>query len=60
MGRGPLTFKQVDVTRALKAAIAAGIEVARVEIGRDGKIVMTTRKATERGPVQGGNEWDNP
>ena len=41
MSRGPLTFKQQDVTRALKAARAAGTVVAKVEINRDGKIVLS-------------------
>jgi hypothetical protein len=40
MSRGPQTFKQGDLTRALKGAVAAGIDVRRVEIGRDGKIVV--------------------
>jgi len=40
MSRGPQTFKQRDVTRALKGAAAAGIDVRRVEIDREGKIVV--------------------
>jgi hypothetical protein len=40
MGRAPATFKQNDVTRALRAAIAAGHKVRRVEIGPSGLIVM--------------------
>jgi hypothetical protein len=40
MSRGPCTFKQQDVTRALRAADAAGREVHRVEIDRNGKIVL--------------------
>jgi hypothetical protein len=36
----PCTFKQHDVTRALRAADAAGRKVHRVEIDRDGKIVL--------------------
>jgi hypothetical protein len=44
MARGPLTFKQLDVTRALKAARAAGENVHKVEIDRDGKIVLTIGK----------------
>ncbi len=42
MARGPCTFKQQDVTRALRAAVAAGIEVQRFEIAKDGRIVIVT------------------
>jgi hypothetical protein len=45
---GPLavTFKQSDVTRALRGAVAAGVEVARIEIdARTGNIVMLTPRA---------------
>jgi hypothetical protein len=45
MSRGPCTFKQQDVTRALRATVAAGIEVCRVEIDREGKIVMIFGKS---------------
>ena len=40
MARAPSTFKQADVTRAVKGAIAAGLEIVRVEIDRAGKIVV--------------------
>jgi hypothetical protein len=33
-------FKQIDVTRALKGAKAAGVDVAKVEIDKDGRIVV--------------------
>ena len=40
MTNRPATFKQVDVTRAVKGAVAAGLAVARVEVDRTGKIVI--------------------
>jgi hypothetical protein len=46
VSRGPLAFKQQDVTRAVRGAVAAGIEVQRVEIDpRDGKIILVIGKA---------------
>jgi hypothetical protein len=41
-------FRQRDVTRAIRAVSVAGIAVARVEIGADGKIVVVTQ---QEGPV---------
>jgi len=38
MSRGPHTFKQRDLTRAIKAVAAAGIKNPVAEIGRDGKL----------------------
>src|SRR5262249_37115659 len=54
MARGSLTFRQTDVTRALKAVTAAGIEVARIEIDRNGRIVIIPGKPTS----EEANEWD--
>jgi hypothetical protein len=45
VANGKCKFKKIDVTRALRAAIAAGLEVARMEIDADGKIVVVTGKA---------------
>lgn len=42
MARGNCTFKQRDATRAARAAIAAGLEVQRIEIDKDGKIIVVT------------------
>jgi hypothetical protein len=50
MSRGPQTFKQGDVTKAIKAAVKAGLPVARVEVSPDGRIVVIAGK-----PEQGQN-----
>jgi hypothetical protein len=42
MSRAPSTFRQQDVTRAVKAVAAAGVHIARIEIDRLGKIVIIT------------------
>ena len=49
MSRGPCTIKQQDVTRVLRATVAAGIEVQRIEVGKDGKIIVVTGKAATTG-----------
>ena len=45
MSRAPSTFRKRDVTAAVEAVVAAGIEVARVEVDKDGKITIITEKA---------------
>jgi hypothetical protein len=40
MPRTPSAFRQLDLTRALRGAGAAGRDVRRVEIDRDGRIVL--------------------
>ena len=53
MGHGPATFKETDLTRALRAARKAGADVERVEVGRIVLVVKNGDKVlTER------NEWD--
>lgn len=49
MARGPLTFRQRDVVAAIKAVRRAGVEVGRIEIGKDGKIVVVTSVAEAPG-----------
>jgi hypothetical protein len=58
MARAPSIFRQQDVTRAFRAAKAAGVRVARVEIDRDGKIVIVTVDELEGERSEGKNEWD--
>jgi len=60
MTRAPATFRQQDVTKAVKAVAAAGVHIARVEIDKAGKIVIITTDATENqsGESAEVNEWD--
>lgn len=51
MARGACTFKQQDVTRALRATVAAGIEVRRVEIDKTGRIIIITAGETPSAPA---------
>jgi hypothetical protein len=44
MSRGRCTFKQGDVTRMVKGVIAAGVDVMRVEVDADGRIVIIAGK----------------
>lgn len=60
MSRGPATFKQSDLTRALKGAVAAGVAVARVRISKDGSIEIDTTKPppSQATPTTTENPWD--
>jgi hypothetical protein len=55
MARVPAIFRQGDVTRAVRAVVAAGQAVARVEIDPNGKIVIVTVGELER---REDNSWD--
>lgn len=56
MANRPATFKQVDVTRAVKGAVAAGLAVGGFKIDpRTGEIVVWCAGAGNALRV---NEWD--
>jgi hypothetical protein len=57
MARGPTTFRQRDAAALIKAARIAGLEIERVEVGRDGKIVLVTKKSKCE-TASATNEWD--
>jgi len=60
MSRGQQTFKQSDVTKAIKATVKAGIAVERVEIDANGKIIVVSAKTEDAIEAQKPekNEWD--
>jgi len=66
MARGQSTFRQRDLKAAVKAVVAAGCKVKRVEVDKHGNIAVVTgepdgvaREATESEPRSAeGNEWD--
>jgi hypothetical protein len=42
MTRGRSTFRRRDVTSLVRGVVAAGLNVLRVEVGKDGGIVVVT------------------
>jgi hypothetical protein len=47
MSRAAQVFRQADVTKAIKGAQNAGLDVHRFEIDRTGKIVVLAGKVIE-------------
>ena len=57
MGKGPCTFKEADVTRALKAANKAGVPVT-IELDLERKRMMITPIRAGESAREIANPWD--
>jgi hypothetical protein len=57
MPREKCRFRKSEMTRAIKGVEAAGLGIARIDVGSDGRITIVpgTPEATEKRPD---NEWD--
>jgi len=60
MPRERLTFRQRDVTAAVRALMRAGLKVTRVEIERDGRIIVNLApvEGNDTAPGSESNPWD--
>ncbi|WMT77444.1 hypothetical protein [Bradyrhizobium sp. Ash2021] len=59
MSRGEHTFKQGDITKALKAAEKAGLKVHRTEVRQDGSILLDFDPPAAAPQDPNVNEWDS-
>lgn len=59
MSRRQLTFRQNDVARAIKGAVAGGLTVQRVEVDKAGKIVVIVGEPGKADAVAPNNSWDS-
>jgi hypothetical protein len=58
MSHGPQRFRESEIRRAIKAAGSAGIEIARIEIHKNGGFAIIPGKPDERGDRDASNPWD--
>lgn len=57
MSRGAATFRQRDAEALIRAVKAAGEQVYRVEVGKDGRIIIITSRENAEPPAPA-NPWD--
>lgn len=57
MARRPASIPQAEVARVVRAAKVAGVDIRRIEIDPNGKIVIVVGNGDEPDRREG-NEWD--
>lgn len=57
MARTPASFKQTDIVRAVKAALAVGLPVVRIEIAPDGRITLVHKPDNTAEPQNDLDRW---
>ena len=62
MTRRPSTFRKRDLTRAIQAAAASGVPVARISVDKTGRIDVIFGQPAHNAPPQSNdpNPWDAP
>lgn len=58
MGRAPVSFKERDLIRAVKAINKAGLRIKVIEIDRSGRIVVMPVDGVKQQEQPDRNEWD--
>jgi acylphosphatase len=57
MTRRPSTFRQADISRAVKAAQTAGLAIGKVEVAPDGTIRVIVASTPELSPANSFDQW---
>ena len=55
----PATFKQSDITRAVRGAMKAGKDIQRIEIAPGGKIVIIMASENHSNDNEGATGWED-
>jgi len=57
MSRGPQAFRQRDVTKAVRAVVAAGMTVTEIRVDKDGARIVVVPEPGKLAAREA-NEWD--